>query len=98
MKAPDVPPAAAESAPVLDEALLPLGEMIAGFLDLGAEGARPLRVEEVRLDLPVEVDVGVAEDGRARVGAAPPTQRLRTSVMPVFHRMRVTVIRGVDRG
>ena len=85
-----------------DEALLPFWEMVGDFVSGSGRGvggeSGELRTEEVLLDLPVELELRVAEDGSVRIGGAPPTQRIRTSVMPVFHRMRLRVVRGEPRG
>jgi hypothetical protein len=54
-------------------------------------GVGAMAVERLDLDLPVEFDVTALAGTVARVGVGPPTQWVETTVMPVFHRMRLTV-------
>lgn len=48
-------------------------------------------VRALALDLPVELSVERDTDGRLAVLASPPTQRVATSFLPVFHRMSVRI-------
>ena len=57
----------------------------------GAPGMGAMQVERLDVDLPVEMDVTALGETVARVGMGPPTQWVKTTVMPVFHRMRLTV-------
>lgn len=57
----------------------------------GAPGLGVMEVERLDVDLPVEMDVTALADTVARVGVGPPTQWVETTVMPVFHRLRLTV-------
>lgn len=59
-----------------------------------------LAVSELKVDLPVELDL-VEDNSVWRLDAAPPTQWIETTVMPVWHRVRMTVSlddgeRGLD--
>jgi hypothetical protein len=76
-----------------DEPLPALAEMVGALfedivaLDADGEGAR---VESLRVELPVEVDIALAEGGEGGVAAvrvSPPTSYTETSVMPVLHRL-----------
>lgn len=49
-----------------------------------------MRVEELRVDMPFELDLHVDGD-KVQLLASPPTQRTETTVMPVFHQVRLTV-------
>jgi hypothetical protein len=55
-----------------------------------------VELEALRLALPVELQVVVDEDGRPRIGVAPPTQTTETSILPVFHRMTIAIERDGD--
>ncbi|MEU6765552.1 hypothetical protein ABZ916_23895 [Streptomyces sp. NPDC046853] len=57
--------------------------------DAAMDGA--MRLTSLGLDLPVELDVGTDADGALRVRACPPTQRVATTFLPVFHRMTVRI-------
>jgi hypothetical protein len=50
-----------------------------------------IRTERVEVDLPLEVRVGRDASGALTVSATAPTQKFRTSVLPVFHRVRVSI-------
>ena len=52
-------------------------------------------VSEIKVDLPFELNL-LEELGAWQLDAAPPTQKIETTVMPVWHRLRVTV--AVDNG
>ena len=52
-----------------------------------------LTVESMAFDLPFELEMRVDSRGRCELHAAPPTQELETSVMPVFHRLTVRMVR-----
>ncbi len=47
-------------------------------------------VDSIQLELPFELDL-VQENGVWQIDAAPPTQIVDTTVMPVLHRVRMTV-------
>lgn len=99
--APPIPPtspAGAEGAPDAwdDGALAPFGDFAADLAVFAetledADAGVSLAVDGMTIDLPVELEVLVDGDGRVRLGGEPPTQFTATSVMPVFHRMRITL-------
>lgn len=79
-----------------DEPLPLLSSMLAALAEIDgivADGALAMSVAEVSLDLPFELEIGDADDGLS-VGAAPPTQRIETSILPVFHRMTLRLVRN----
>ncbi|EWY41500.1 hypothetical protein N825_27685 [Skermanella stibiiresistens SB22] len=55
------------------------------------EAGVAMSIDRMTIDLPVELEVRVGEDGRVALGSEPPTQYTDTSVMPVFHRLRITL-------
>ncbi|MCC6318284.1 MAG: hypothetical protein IT361_11400 [Gemmatimonadaceae bacterium] len=78
--------------------LPPLALLLGGLVpksdpddDEGAE-SQMMEIDQVSLDLAIECHV--RPDGN--VVASPPTQYIATSVMPVFHRLRLRVERDVD--
>ncbi|UEM21763.1 hypothetical protein JL100_003070 [Skermanella mucosa] len=97
----DVPlpsPAGDEDAADVPDAgaLAPFGDFAADLAVFAetledADAGVSLAVESMTIDLPVELEVLVDDDGRVRLGGEPPTQVTATSVMPVFHRMRITL-------
>ena len=70
-----------------------VSEFVVSLADLAADrtGERTI-IDSVTVDLPVELAVTVGSDGRVELGSGPPTQRVETSFMPVFHRMKVKVV------
>jgi hypothetical protein len=89
-----------ETPSPFDQALLSFGELVAAFgpdedeLVADVEDAGRMSVERVTLDLPVEIEVAIGEAGDVRLGSAPPTQRLATTIMPVMHRLRMRIVRS----
>jgi hypothetical protein len=47
-------------------------------------------VDRIRVDLPFELEVLTPEIGM-QLGAGPPTQYTETTIMPVFHRLSMTI-------
>lgn len=67
----------------------------AASVDPEVAGEETLAVSEIKLDLPIELDL-LQEQGVWQLDAAPPTQKIETTVMPVWHRVRLRV--RVDDG
>ena len=60
---------------------------------LAPEGyAEGLYVERLQMALPFEIQVDVDDAGHVRVAGAPPTQTIRTTIMPVLHSMTLHVV------
>jgi len=72
--------------------LPPLGRFVADLLmieaDMPGQGAL---VEQLTVEMPVEIDLLAGGGTVLACGASPPTQRIETSILPVFHRLRVTL-------
>ncbi|MEL6959098.1 MAG: hypothetical protein AAGL89_09135 [Pseudomonadota bacterium] len=70
---------------------------LAEFVELITEPAREtsdhLSVEEMTVELPVEVQLisDGAGDGGMSIHASAPTQQVATSVLPIWHSMRLTI-------
>jgi len=84
---------------LLDSELQPVGRLVRGLLDLDRsfDEADALSIDRVVCDLPIEL---AAREGAIEtelvVLVSPPRQPIITSVMPVFHRMRITVVQHAD--
>ncbi|MDG4862428.1 hypothetical protein P8605_30255 [Streptomyces sp. T-3] len=78
-----------------DELRGSLGELITRLCAAAqvddAELGGAMHVASLGLDLPVELDVRPDADGTLQVRACPPTQRVATTYLPVFHRMTVRI-------
>lgn len=72
--------------------LVPVSELVRAQTDIDLEDAAGLlRVESLRVSMPMEIAERVDEAGRVRLAVAPPTQRVETSIMPVLHRLTVNL-------
>jgi hypothetical protein len=65
-----------------------VGGMVSGALE---RHGGTVAVEQLAFDLPVELDLVPGDGDAMALGAAPPTQWVETSVMPVFQRMRLVI-------
>jgi len=73
------------------EVLPPLGSFIADLLAIDAADDG-MAMTAITVAMPVELDI-LAGGGRVlALGGAPPTQAIETSVLPVFHQLRVTLV------
>lgn len=78
------------------EYLSPVADFLTAFADM--PDARKddslgitCSVSRIKLDLPFEVGIRTADSGDVALGCAPPTQKIETGIMPVFHRLRITL-------
>jgi hypothetical protein len=76
--------------------LPPLAETVLAMVDVDGIGdaAQEMHVSELTFDLPVEIAASADAGLVTALGLAPPTQIVATTVMPVFHRLRVTFAEG----
>ena len=82
-----------------EEYLRPLSGFVGALADLDgllSDPAYALRLEHLRLDLPIEIAIATEVDGSLRISAGPPTQHLDTTVMPVFHQLQMEVLPDGD--
>jgi hypothetical protein len=62
----------------------------AASVDPDSAGEETISVSEIKVDLPIELNL-LEELGRWQLDAAPPSQKIETTVMPVWHRVRLRV-------
>jgi hypothetical protein len=85
-----------------DESLLHFSAFVESLTaDLGGrvtdeDDIASMSVEEVLVTMPVELEISIDENAHLVVGGAPPTQRTETSVMPVFHRLTLRLVRDEE--
>ena len=53
-------------------------------------------VEQIKVDMPIELRVSEDEAGQVLVAASAPSQRTETTVVPVFHRMQLRIVKDRD--
>jgi hypothetical protein len=83
-----------------DDLLLPVAELIHDLANyeqpFDPKTGQAMTIEQIRLDMPIELRVGVDNDGTVHLKGAPPTQRTETTIMPVFHRMKLRITQYHD--
>lgn len=88
----DFPPPELEE----DEILIPFAEMVQQLVDYGEPLEDPLAdqammIEKVKVEMPVEIKVLVDDAGQASLKSNAPTQSTETTIMPVFHWLKLTI-------
>ncbi len=53
-------------------------------------------VEQIKVDMPIELRISEDESGQILVAASAPSQRTETTVVPVFHRMQLRIVKDND--
>lgn len=81
-----------------DQLHLPFSRLLGELTDIEGQVSelpeiQALLIERVGLDLPVEILVELDEHGFLQILGSPPTQRTETTILPVFHRLALTVER-----
>lgn len=80
----------------IDEAMFPLNEHVRELLNLDGlvenldSGIR-MEIFEATVESPVQLEIIVEEDGKITLGSSPPLYYELTSIMPVFHAMKITM-------
>jgi hypothetical protein len=63
-------------------------------LNVDPETGYVMTTEQVTVDMPVELKVAVNPNGTVKnLKGSPPTQLVKTTIMPVFHHMRLRIVR-----
>jgi hypothetical protein len=55
-----------------------------------------LRVCRIEVETPIELDLLATKEGVTALGSAPPLYQTETTIMPVFHTLRLTLVPGAD--
>lgn len=78
----------------MDEAFVPVGEMIRGMAAAGDIGGAQLGVrmyiDRFTVQTPIELDLSTRADGTVAIGTVPPLYRVDTSLRPSFHQISST--------
>lgn len=85
---------------VNDDLLMPLHDLVVTL----CEGARAddremdgaMIITALSLDLPIELRAKWGDDQRLQILASPPTQRINTTFLPIFHRLRVRITSNTE--
>jgi len=68
----------------------------AASVDADSPGEESILVSEIKVDLPIELNL-LQEQGVWQLDASPPSQKTETTVMPVWHRVRLRVTLDGER-
>ena len=74
-----------------------LGRFMADLLSLDPDNDGG-HVSALTITMPVELDVLALGNQVVALGAAPPTQHIATTVLPVFHDLRLTLMADATEG
>ncbi|WP_017661028.1 hypothetical protein [Baaleninema simplex] len=66
-------------------------EQLTGWEDLleDPDSNSTMHVESIDIKMPLELQVNADESGEVSIGGSAPTQTIETTVMPVFHRLKL---------
>ncbi len=84
--------------PAEEDVLEPFAQLIETLTDYEKEIVDPntgqaMTIEQLQVDMPIELRVSVAEDDTVTLKGSAPTQRVATTVLPVFHRLKLRVVK-----
>jgi hypothetical protein len=79
-----------------DEYLHPFEQLFSGFVDFEPDIGDPdagaaMQIVGVKVDMPIELSIGVTDMGTVAMASSPPTQHVSTTYMPVFHHIRLSI-------
>ena len=80
---------------LIDEAMMSFQEMVNELVEpvdeiLDEENGVLMGISKISLDMPIQLDVAVDENGKVQLGATPPLYHVETSFGSVFHQLRFT--------
>jgi hypothetical protein len=73
-------------------------DLIYELVNYGMEMTDPttgltLTLDQININMPIEFNAIVNEIGQVTLQGSPPTQRTETTFLPVFHQMRLQIVR-----
>ena len=79
----------------IDESMMSLSEMVGDLVEpfepeQDEQQTISMSLLSVHLDMPVQLQVAVSEEGKVILGITPPLYKIPTSFEPVFHQIRFT--------
>ncbi len=100
---PSTPPAELAPTGVAEELksdYVPLEELVTGLVVengqiIDDEIGLVVTLDKVATEFPIELRIERGESG-LRLTTAPPTQHIETTILPVWHQLRVTVVRNAE--
>jgi hypothetical protein len=96
-------PIAGEDWGWVDEAQAPFHALVdalavAAEPIVDAQSGTGMFVDSLQISLPFEMDVHVDDDGHISLAGSPPTQYTETTILPVFHQLKLRVATEISHG
>ena len=82
-----------EDLEIRDESMMGLAEMVEDIVEpFNERGDESMAIELVGIgiDMPVQLQATITEDGKVVLGITPPLYRIETSFSTVYHQIRFT--------
>ena len=81
-----------------DDTLMSFSDMIDTLADYEKQRIDPqtgqvMTIEEMKLNFPIELRVEVNPEGKVNLKSSPPTQRTETTILPVWHQLKMRIVR-----
>ena len=81
--------------------LMPFSQLVEELTNYEKQQVDPntgfaMTIAQLTVDMPIELKVIVNHDGKVNLKGSPPTQLVKTTVMPVFHQMQIWIVREDD--
>jgi hypothetical protein len=80
----------------IDEAMLEMRDFVAQMADVEGYLYEPemlasVQLKSVDLSMPMQLDLHVRKDGSLSLGGSPPLYYADTTIMPVFHQIKIKI-------
>ena len=79
---------------VIDRAFLSVSQFMASLGDFEGQiqnEVNSLSIEAIKIEMPFELDLKTDSNDHLVLGSSPPTQKIETSFMPVFHKIKMNI-------
>lgn len=88
---------------IIDRALLPVSQFMAALGDIQGEirnEVSSMSIENIKIEMPFEMDIKNDDNDNLVLSSSPPTQKIETSFMPVFHKIKlnIEILQSDDEG
>jgi hypothetical protein len=78
--------------------LMPFSQLVEELTNYEKQQVDPntgfaMTIEQLTVGMPIELKVTVNNDGTVNLKGSPPTQLVKTTVMPIFHQIQIRIVR-----
>ncbi len=84
---------------MVDEDFISFSDLVEDLSDIDGsikgvfnDDAVNMEIEEVEMEVPVELSISVDDMGKVTLGGTPPQYSVETTIMPVFHQLKLKLI------